>query len=59
MTLRTALAANMLAAALIFAACGDDDDDGAEQGDRPQQFSIAADEQGIRAPESVDAGLAR
>jgi len=56
MTLRTALAANMLAAALIFAACGDDDD-GADGGSAAT-VSITADEQGISAPESVDAGLA-
>ena len=56
MTLRPALVASMLAAAITFAACGDDDDDG-NGGDSPASLSITTDEQGIRAPESVEAGL--
>ena len=56
MMLRPALAASMLAAAMTFAACGDDDDDG-NGGDSPASLSITADDQGISAPESVEAGL--
>jgi hypothetical protein len=59
MTLRTALAASMLAA-VTFAACGDDDDDGNGAdagGESAASLSITVDDKGIRAPESAPAGL--
>ena len=57
MTLRTALTAATVALALALAACGDDDDDDAEEGAAPTALSIVANDDGIQAPASAEAGL--
>jgi hypothetical protein len=62
MKLRRALAALMLATAMTLAACGDDDDDGGGGGGGSEaadvtQLSIDVTDQGIEAPQSIEAGL--
>ena len=58
MTLRTALTAATVALALAVAACGDDDDDGGtEESAAPTALSIVANDDGIQAPASAEAGL--
>jgi hypothetical protein len=61
MKVRRALAGLMLAAAIPLAACGDDDDDagggGGGEAAEVTQLSIDVTDQGIEAPQSVEAGL--
>lgn len=60
MKLRRALPVLMLATAIPLAACGDDDDDGGSGGGDTAdvaQLSIDATDQGIEAPQSIEAGL--
>ena len=59
MRLPGALTALMLAAAMALAACGDDDGGGGSRrrGRRRNPLSIDVTDQGIEAPQSVEAGL--
>ena len=61
MKVRRALPALLLATAIPLAACGDDDDDGGGGGGgdaaHVAQLSIDATDQGIEAPQSIEAGL--
>jgi len=56
MRVTPALALLLLCVALGFTACGDDDGDDDDGSARPQAFAVTATDEGVTAPENVQAG---